>query len=110
MGSLKEVDYNKLKPYYKKVLDNEITTKDICKEFNLRLPCVVKYFSKYLVELQWELKGKPNTIKAVFNLPDGIQTYNGHNRLINELCGEYSEELHERIKKLSDENTKWSGF
>ena len=103
--------YNKLKPFYKSVLENKMTCTDISKKTNISYCCVVTNFSKYLVELSWELKGNPVKIKAVFKLPDGnINTYGGDNKLIDDFCGKYSKTLYNRIKKLSDENTKWNGF
>jgi hypothetical protein len=53
------------------------------------------------------------TIKArsVYKMPNGmVCTFGPDGKQIGPLQGEYTPELHELIKKWSDENTVWTGF
>lgn len=50
-------------------------------------------------------------VMATFKFTTGIVATCGYDgEQIPELQGMYSKELHEKIKKRSDENTRWNGF
>ena len=63
-----------------------------------------------MIIIQYKGESLP-LVMAVYLFPNRmIATFGYDNQQIPKLQGEYSQDLHEKIKRFSDGNTKWDGF